>query len=176
MRTGYATLQLHFSKPGLRAAIAGALCAVILDGSAHAMTPADGIHTIRHVVIIMQENRSFDSYFGTLPGADGIPMLAGVPRVCVPDPQSRTCVRPYHDTHDENSGAPHSAKASDIAIDGGRMDGFIKVMRGAQKTGGCPTDIPTCVVKGHERSVMGYHTDRELPIYWAYAQIGRAHV
>ena len=31
-----------------------------------------GIHKIRHVVIIMQENRSFDSYFGTYPGADGI--------------------------------------------------------------------------------------------------------
>ena len=32
-----------------------------------------GIHKIKHVVIIMQENRSFDSYFGTFPGADGIP-------------------------------------------------------------------------------------------------------
>jgi phospholipase C len=45
-----------------------------------------GIHKIRHVVVIMQENRSFDSYFGTYPGADGIPMKAGVPAVCVPDP------------------------------------------------------------------------------------------
>ncbi len=47
-----------------------------------------GIHKIRHVVIIMQENRSFDSYFGTYKGADGIPGLAGNPgRVpCVPDP------------------------------------------------------------------------------------------
>ena len=43
-----------------------------------------GIHRIKHVVIIMQENRSFDSYFGTYPGADGIP--AGV---CVPDPRQR---------------------------------------------------------------------------------------
>ena len=49
------------------------------------------IHKIRHVVIIMQENRSFDSYFGTYPGADGIPMQNGVPTVCVPDP--RTHVR-----------------------------------------------------------------------------------
>ncbi|MEA2145511.1 MAG: hypothetical protein QOG59_1098, partial [Solirubrobacteraceae bacterium] len=29
-----------------------------------------GIHKIRHVVVIMQENRSFDNYFGTFPGAD----------------------------------------------------------------------------------------------------------
>src|SRR5947208_9328988 len=28
---------------------------------------------IKHVIIIMQENRSFDEYFGTFPGADGIP-------------------------------------------------------------------------------------------------------
>ena len=31
------------------------------------------IHKIKHVVVIMQENRSFDTYFGTYPGADGIP-------------------------------------------------------------------------------------------------------
>jgi phospholipase C len=35
---------------------------------------------IKHIVIILQENRSFDHYFGTYPGADGIPMANGVPR------------------------------------------------------------------------------------------------
>ena len=54
---------------------------------------AQGIHKIKHVVIIMQENRSFDSYFGTYPGADGIPGLAGNPGPvpCVPDPVRHTC-------------------------------------------------------------------------------------
>jgi hypothetical protein len=33
---------------------------------------------IQHVVVIMQENRSFDHYFGTYPGAEGIPMQDGV--------------------------------------------------------------------------------------------------
>ncbi|BAS18449.1 acid phosphatase (plasmid) [Arthrobacter sp. Hiyo8] len=42
-----------------------------------------GINKIQHVIVIMQENRSFDSYFGTFPGADGIPMLNGSPAVCV---------------------------------------------------------------------------------------------
>ena len=32
-----------------------------------------GITRIKHVVVVMQENRSFDSYFGTYPGADGYP-------------------------------------------------------------------------------------------------------
>ena len=43
---------------------------------------------IKHVVVIMQENRSFDSFFGTFPGADGIPMKDGVPTVCNPNPVS----------------------------------------------------------------------------------------
>jgi len=128
------------------------------------------IHKIRHVVIIMQENRSFDSYFGTYPGADGIPMRRGVPLVCVPDARTHSCVRPYHDANDENTGGPHGALAADRDVNGGKMDGFIGAMEGAAETGGCPTDIPTCAVRGHERSVMGYHTERELPDYWAYAR------
>jgi phospholipase C len=42
------------------------------------------IHKIKHVIVVMQENRSFDSYFGTYPGADGIPMSGGSPSVCIP--------------------------------------------------------------------------------------------
>ena len=49
-------------------------------------TPLTGIHKIRHIVVIMQENRSFDSYFGTYPGADGLPRSHGKFTVCVPDP------------------------------------------------------------------------------------------
>src|ERR1700731_936811 len=66
-----------------------------------------GIHKIRHVVVIMQENRSFDSYFGTYPGAEGIPMSNGVPTVCVADPVGGGCQRPYHDRSDVNGGGPH---------------------------------------------------------------------
>ncbi len=138
-------------------------------GAAPPNPPNDGIHKIEHVVIIMQENRSFDSYFGTYPGADGIAMRDGVPTVCVPNGRG-SCIRPYHETADENLGGPHGAKAADADIDGGKMDGFVRIMQGAKGTGGCPTDIPTCVVRGRETTVMGYHTQRELPDYWAYAQ------
>src|SRR5262245_26068032 len=51
-----------------------------------------GIHKIKHVIMIMQENRSFDEYFGTFPGADGIPMQNGVPTVCLPNPYTGNCV------------------------------------------------------------------------------------
>src|ERR687886_2185505 len=81
------------------------------DESAAARTasgaPTGGIQTIKHVIIIMQENRSFDSYFGTYPGADGIPMLHGVPSVCLADGLGGACVRPYHNTADVNNGGPH---------------------------------------------------------------------
>ena len=50
------------------------------------LVPA-GIHKIKHVIIVMQENGSFDSYFGTFPGADGIPMRGGVPTACAPNPK-----------------------------------------------------------------------------------------
>jgi len=30
-----------------------------------------GIHKIKHIVFIVKENRTFDNYFGTFPGADG---------------------------------------------------------------------------------------------------------
>lgn len=150
---------------------APSLVAVTLVSSLAGAAPQTaGIHKIRHVVIIMQENRSFDSYFGTFPGADGIPMRDGAAQACIPSPQTNGCVRPYHDTSDENMGGPHSSNAADVDIDGGKMDGFIAVMQGQNNAGGCPTDIPTCIVRGHETTVMGYHTARELRNYWTYAR------
>jgi phospholipase C len=32
-----------------------------------------GIETIEEVIVVVQENRSFDHYVGAYPGADGIP-------------------------------------------------------------------------------------------------------
>src|SRR5947209_6295826 len=90
---------------------------------------------IKHVVVIMQENRSFDHYFGTYPGAEGIPMQDGVPTVCVPAPQTDKCVKPFHDTNDKNYGGPHGATHSIADIDGGKMDGFIaEAEQGRQQT------------------------------------------
>ena len=126
-----------------------------------------GIQKLQHVVIIMQENRSFDSYFGTYPGADGIPMRGGQPAVCVPDPASGRCVEPFHDAADLNHGGPHGAAAAAAAIDGGRMDGFITQAEHARK--GCRNPLdPAC--GGSSTDVMGYHDEREIPNYWAYAR------
>jgi phospholipase C len=120
-----------------------------------------GIHKIRHVVIIMQENRSFDNYFGTYQGADGIPGLAGhhgkVP--CVPDPKRHKCVRPFHDRYDFNEGGPHARSASYADVNGGKMNGFIaQQQRNRHWASFKPLD-----------DVMGYHTSADIPNYWNYA-------
>ena len=151
--------------------IAAALAFVALSagpgagpGAAAALT---GIHKIQHVIVIMQENRSFDSYFGTYPGADGIPMKNGVPTVCVPDPQANSCVKPYRDTSDTNQGGPHGAPAARYDIDHGKMDGFVEQAENSQTTQ-CPAYEPNCV-SGNKTDVMGYHDYHEIPLYWALA-------
>jgi phospholipase C len=128
----------------------------------------EGIGKIQHIIIIMQENRSFDEYFGTYPGANGIPMQNGVPTVCVNDPKTNTCVKPYHNPKDVNAGGPHAAASAVTDIDGGKMDGFIKAFRQAQSACKSP-DTPGCAI-GQVPDVMGWHDAREIPNYWTYAQ------
>jgi phospholipase C len=124
-----------------------------------------GIHKIKHVIIVMQENRSFDSYFGTYPGAEGIPMIHGQPLVCVPNPAG-DCVRPFHDVQDKNGGGPHGVGNATADVDRGKMDGFIRERDRAKKSCKNPDD-PACA---HGKpDVMGYHTAAELPNYWTYA-------
>ena len=141
------------------------------DRDARAAQPLDGIHKIRHIVVIMQENRSFDSYFGTYPGADGIPMKNGVPTVCVPDPSTRSCQRPYHDTADRNAGGPHDHIDAVRDINGGLMNGFIKQARAGRRLS-CVAhvDAPTCSLAPTSPDVMGYHDWHEIPNYWSYAR------
>jgi phospholipase C len=137
---------------------------------------AQGIHKIKHVVVIMQENRSFDSYFGTFPGADGIPMQNGQPTVCSPDPQTGVCVYPAHDPSDVNGGGPHANRNAVADINNGKMDGFVAQERAAltdtsTDASQCAQDItdPTCS-RSATPDVMGWHDAREIPNYWTYAQ------
>jgi phospholipase C len=148
-----------------RAIIAAAVLAVLVPGRADAARPT-GIHKIRHVVVIMQENRSFDSYFGTYPGADGIPRDA-----CVPDPERGGCKRPYHDTQLQNAGGPHDHRDAVLDINGGKMNGFI-VRAEAGRRVYCNKHInsPHCSLAPNKPDVMGYHDKREIPNYWSYAR------
>ncbi len=127
---------------------------------------------IKHVVIIMQENRSFDHYFGTFPGADGIPMKDGVPTVCSVQPGKGECVKPYHDPSDVNYGGPHTHAAFRTSVDDGKMDGYVMAFLAEHHVpcSGTDPNQPDCVQGGNGRDVMGWHDAREIPNYWAYAE------
>ncbi|WMD22674.1 phospholipase C, phosphocholine-specific [Achromobacter seleniivolatilans] len=88
------------------------------------------INDVEHVVILMQENRSFDMYFGTFKGVRGFG-----DRITIPLLQNRSVweqtngtrvVMPYHlDSTQGNaqrvSGTPHDYMDAQMAWDGGRM-------------------------------------------------------
>ncbi len=114
----------------------------------------------------MQENRSFDSYFGTYPGADGIPK-----HVCVPDPRHARCQRPYHDHRAVNFGGPHDHRDAVKDVNAGAMNGFIGQAEVGRRTW-CNKHInaPACSLSPKAPDVMGYHDWHEIPNYWSYAR------
>jgi phospholipase C len=153
------------------AVIAATMLMVLAVGAGQvAAAEPEGIHKIQHVVMIMQENRSFDTYFGTYPGANGIPA-----NTCVPDPQKGGCAKPFHDPNDRGAGGPHGTEAATGDIDGDRMDGFVAQQEKAEN---CTSTKPTCQGCTAEQreskegcdDVMGYHDAREIPNYWEYAK------
>ncbi len=125
---------------------------------------------IKHIVIIMQENRSFDHYFGTFPGADGIAMKDGAPTVCLNDSSNGQCIQIYHDPKDINIGGPHDLNAAVKDIDGGKMDGFLNAVIDFRKFICSGPNDPSCASVTGEPDVIGYHDAREIPNYWRYAE------
>jgi phospholipase C len=147
------------------------LAAACSSGGGNAQTAPSStngdIHVIKHIIVIQQENRSFDSYFGTFPGADGIPMKDGMATVCVPDPRTQACVAPYVDHADVNGGGPHNVKNAAADVNGGKMNGFIAQAESGRR--GClNADDPACT-NSSAPDVMGYHVQSDIPNYWKYA-------
>lgn len=101
---------------------------------------------IQHIVFIIKENRSFDSYFGTFPGADGATsgVISNGARVTLrrgPDRMPRDIGHDWADAH--------------MAMDGGRMDRFDLVRDGNEQ--------------GDFLS-MSQFLAADIPNYWSYAQ------
>ena len=119
-----------------------------------------GLEKIEHFIFIMQENRSFDSYFGTYPGADGL--SEGVEFI---DPVDGTVVTPYHDTNGVNRGGPHGWDNAQADINGGKMDGFLE--QSYNVTPGKNNKSKAT----NPKDVMGWHDWHEIPNYWDYARL-----
>ncbi|MEZ6028991.1 MAG: phospholipase C, phosphocholine-specific [Hyphomonadaceae bacterium] len=125
-----------------------------------ARSPTGTIEDVKHVVILMQENRSFDHYFGTMNGVRGfgdrfpIPVPGGAvwrqshtkaePSAIAPFPLNTTQTF----AHMRVEGTPHSWSDAQYAWDNGRM-----------------TNWPD-----HKRPhAMGYFTEADIPFQWALA-------
>ena len=107
---------------------------------------------IKRLVVLMQENHSFDNYFGTYPGADGLP--AGTCMPWDPTRPARGCVKPTWIGGRHVVDLDHSIRTHEAQLRGGRMDGFVHAFadRGALAA-----------------TAMGHYDDRDLPYYWNIA-------
>ncbi|MFE0735256.1 phosphocholine-specific phospholipase C [Streptomyces sp. NPDC058855] len=146
----------------LGAATAGSLLPPSLQAAMAAEPPAGGLAAVRHVVILMQENRSFDHYFGTLRGVRGFgdrnaielpsgssvfEQPAGAGRTVLPFP-----VRGAAETQKKDlqyiGDLDHSWSGGAKAWRGGWMDGWVSAKTAA---------------------TMAYYDRRDIPLHYELA-------
>src|SRR6201994_1939591 len=119
----------------------------------------DRLPQIKHIVVLMMENHSFDSYLGTLGRGDGLPVGDdGAPNAENPDSEGRM-VRAYHAPSTvQKPGTPtQSWNASHVQWAGGKLDGFV-------------TASEQTVPDGDKTAAMGYWTAQDLPFYHGLAE------
>jgi phospholipase C len=118
-----------------------------------AATPATK-SPIKHFVAVMQEMRSFDSYFGTFPNANGIPS-----GVCMPAPPVRgvpsPCVKPFAIGNRPTRRLSDTRAAFAKQYAAGAMNGFVT----AQSTRGVTNALP-----------MAHYEAGDLEYYWSLAR------
>ncbi|MCN9240368.1 phospholipase [Streptomyces sp. RY43-2] len=154
-------------------ALGGAAALSLLPPSVQKAVAAEpprrgSLNEIEHVVLLMQENRSFDHYFGTLAGVRGFDdpralKLAGGRSVFYqPDAENpKGYLLPFHlDTHTSNAQAipstSHAWSVQHQAWNGGKMDQWLPAHRKADGVNG--------------PYVMGYYTREDIPFQFALAE------
>jgi phospholipase C len=124
---------------------------------------------IKHVVVLFQENVSFDHYFGTypkalnLPGeqrfdaAPGTPPVDGLtPQLLEHNPNSANPIRLWRQLA-ATCDMDHEYADEQAAFNGGKMDRFVEAT--ASPSGGCDASM-----------VMGYFDGNTVTALWNYAQ------
>lgn len=108
---------------------------------------------IEHFIVLMQENHTFDNYFGTYPGANGI-----AEGTCVPvdpfDEANTDCVEPFHIGDRPIDDLDHSESTFNLQYNDGNMNGFVYALNQRNQNGAL---------------AMGYYDERDLPYYWNLA-------
>ena len=147
---------------------------------------------IKYVFVLFQENRSFDFYFGTYPGANGLysQPASETPGLTQPIvntdgsigsisafriPLSVTDVNgntvPIYPADTDSVNHSHAAYETKIDVQGGvtRNDGYAITEEGVTITNGVPSKKPTLAQKQMGELVMGHVDCNTAPILWNYA-------
>ena len=119
----------------------------------------DMLPQIKHIVVLMMENHSFDNYLGTLGRGEGFPLGDdGTPDAGNPDSAGAT-IRAYHaDSTVQEDGVPcQSWSASHTQWADGKMTGFV-------------TSTEQNEPEGNRAAAMAYWTEQDLPFYHGLAR------
>jgi len=131
----------------LAAVTLGILAVGLAPIDAGAATPSAPATPIRHLVVMTQDQHSFDNYFGTRPGVDGLP--AGV---CLPVRRGSLspCVKSFPlTTSGLHLPLSSTRTAQSTSVHGGRMDGFVYAQTSQTNAG---------------KMAMGYYRPQDVPI------------
>ena len=126
------------------------------------------LRDIKHIIFLMQENRSFDHYFGTMAGVRGfndpnaLKLSSGRSVFHQPDPQNpKGYLLPFHlDTKKTNAqkypSTNHSFNVQHASWNNGKMDNWLPAHRRAEGA--------------RAPYVMGYHKREDIPFQFALAE------
>ncbi len=120
---------------------------------------ADLLPQIKHIVVLMMENHSYDNYLGMLGRGEGFRLgRDGQPKAANPNADGKT-IRAYHaPSTSQAEGVPcQSWNASHLQWNDGRMDGFV-------------TSTQSIDPGADETAAMAYWTERDLPFYYGLAR------
>lgn len=125
----------------------------VIPASAQAETNAAPTKTpIKHFIVLMQENHTFDNYFGTYPGANGIPADTQMP--VDPINSSAGVVIPWHIGNSSITDLSHNGATFEEQYNHGLMNGFVSSIDRRNQNG---------------KQTMGYYDDTDIPYYWNLA-------
>lgn len=125
-------------------------------------SPANGLSKLRHIIFFVQENRSFDSYFGMLgPYKAAHKLVNDVDGLNLNTTLPNTNGQPVHPFHYQTECTENLSPAWDEShtdVDGGKMDDFMVTT----------TSVPSTIDPTGTRA-MGYYDQSDLPFYYEAA-------
>lgn len=121
---------------------------------------------VKHVFVIYQENRSFDSYFGTYPGADNLASSEAQQHGFRQyDAIGKQWITPFRISDPDLADADHARAALYAKADGGKMDRYVDYEESRMlRAGASPVDAQRVGLL-----TMAYQDCDGIPFLWKYA-------